>query len=188
MQRLLLYPRLHSGFGIGVGVYFARAFRITVEQPFRSANIQMWASDAAPVEDTIIVTNPIDVDTWLDQLHDAPISVEISISRDVHDGVDKHLHTLTSKKIWQRLKIAPVSGPSLQSVPDNAHATAFANQISDIIRRIRDQRHGTPINLFASMPLGLEILLGLQLNACKPLRCYGYDKDSNTYYLAYELS
>ncbi len=187
IQRIMLYPRLHNGFGLGVGAYFARAFRLTVEQPFPNTGVQVWASDEPPARDIFIVTDPEDLDVWLDQLTLAPVSIEISISRDVHAGVDNHIQNLANDVPWQRLTICPSRGPSFGAVPDNASAAAYANQIGDIIRRVRDRRPGLLIHLFASMPLGLEILLGLQLNACKPLQCYGYDNNLGAYYEAYTL-
>jgi hypothetical protein len=187
VQRLKLYPRLHNGFGIGVGAHFSRALRVTVEQPFPNTGVQMWASDQAPADDVPLSIAPTDFDAWLDQLTQAPVSIEISISRDVSIGVENYLQTLMVDSPWQRLRITPEDGPSFRSVPDNAHATAFANQIGDIIRRVRDHSSGALMHLFASLPLGLEILIGLQLNACRPLQCYGYDNNSGAYYPAYRL-
>jgi hypothetical protein len=72
-------------------------------------------------------------------------------------------------------------------VSDNAHAVAFAKQIGKTLSNLRDQASGATIHLFAALPLGLEILIGLHLNACEPIQIYGYDNAQSTYYPFYEL-
>jgi hypothetical protein len=182
VQRVLLYPRLHSGLGVGVGYTFLRAMRITVEQPFPNTGVQMWASDAAA---SPAVQLHVDEDPG-DPAADA-LSCEISISRDVRAGVDAWLHTPAAPRLRRRLRIAPANGPAADSVPDTAHATAFANQIGTLLRRKRDQAPGALIHLFAALPLGLEILIGLHLNACEPIQVYGYDNVQSCYYPFYRL-
>lgn len=182
VQRVLLYPRLHNGLGFGVGYTFVRAMRMTVEQPFPNAGVQMWASDAAASS-----VAPLHVEEEMRDPSASALVIEMSISRSVSNAVDTWLHTPDVPPLRRRVRMAPVGGPSFTAVPDNAHASAWANQIGNILRRMRDQSPGSVIHLFSALPLGLEILIGLHLNACEPIQIYGYDNAQACYYPFYRL-
>lgn len=149
VQRVLLYPRLHNGLGFGIGYTFRRAMRLTIEQPFPNAGVQMWPSDATP-------GNAVQLDAEEEAVSadGSALIFEISISRAVGPGVDRWLQAADVPTVRRRVRIAPSGGPSFEAVPDRAHAAAFANQIGTLLRRKRDQSSGVPIHLFAALPLG----------------------------------
>lgn len=182
VQRVLLYPRLHNGLGFAIGYTFRRAMRLTVEQPFPNAGVQMWASDT-----TAGSVEPLDVDDETVSADASALVLELSISRNVHPGVDLWLQAPDAPALRRRIHVLPPRGPAPDAVPDEAHAVAYANQIGNLLRRKRDQSPGAIIHLFAALPLGLEILIGLQMNACEPIQVYGYDNAHAVYYSFYRL-
>jgi hypothetical protein len=181
VQRVLLYPRLHSGLGFAVG-YTLNYVRLTVEQPFRDAPTQMWAADA-PASNT----TQIDVEPEKGGDPAGDVLIELSISRDIGPSIDEWLKRTEELPLRRRVRITPPGGAATDSVPDNAHATAFARQIGKVLRTEHDRAPGATINLFAALPLGLEILIGLQLNACEPIQVYGFHNSDQRYYKFYRL-
>lgn len=182
VQRVLLYPRLHNGLGFGIGYTFRRSMRLTIEQPFPNAGVQMWPSDASP-ESTVQLA----IEEEAGSIDGRALVFAISISRAVGLSVDRWLQSPDAPTVRRRVWVAPPGGPSFEAVPDSVHAAAFANQIGTLLRRKRDQAPGVPIYLFAALPLGLEILIGLHLNACEPVQVYGYDNAQAAYYPFYQL-
>ena len=106
------------------------------------------------------------------------ISVELSIVWDIDQDVGETIEVLTLP-IGQRVQLH-LTKPHT-SVVSADHAKAIALQVRDVIKEVRGRIRRRPIHLFASVPVGLAVLIGTQLNACGPIQCYEHRKKQGDY-------
>jgi SMODS-associated and fused to various effectors sensor domain/Effector-associated domain 7 len=106
------------------------------------------------------------------------LTIEISIAQQIHDDVQD---TIAALKLPIGRRIQVRLAPPHTTIVDAAHAKAIAEQLREIIKQARKHSRRRPIHLFASMPVGLAVLIGAHLNACGPIQCYEHRRDHGDY-------
>lgn len=106
------------------------------------------------------------------------IGVELNIVWDISKDVGDAIHAL-NLPIGQRVQVT-IASPH-KHVVSAEHAKTIAIQIRDVVKKARSRSRRRPIHLFASVPVGLAVLIGTQLNACGPIQCYEHRKKQGDY-------
>jgi len=165
--------RLSAGLALGFAFRQPSGFNIEIEQ-----DGQIWSTAALKSEaDALRVTEAGG------DIRCPALAVEMSISADVAPAVDRYVQA-SGRGFRARLRFEPHGGPGRSSVPDWQHAIDMGAQAGTRIRQARNDYKVEEIHLFASMPLGLAVLLGHQLNACGAIQCYEFENLSGSYHLS----
>lgn len=166
---------LHAKARISAGVAFGYTFReptgyqLWIEQRPN----EWWRTSAQPSEDT-----PLNVQHFELDARQPDTTLEIGLPQDVHNEVAEYIaaHQLP---IGMRVQCWLPAIPGV--VRDEAHAVAIAQQVRREIVAARRRTRRQTIHLFAAVPIGLAVLIGTQLNACEPVRCYEFDRTQQVY-------
>ena len=139
---------------------------------------QRWVSDSP--------SSPLELaQEWLMPLSSESRSVliELSNGRDIHNSVAVFADQIgLGIDSWMQIGHKSTD-PRLINI-DQGCAVAFAEQVGQIIRHIR-QSGVTDIHLFLAMPSSLAVLLGQRLQACGRIHLYWYTNP--TYQYAFTL-
>jgi len=163
--------RLSAGFALGFAFRQPSGFNVEIEQ-----DGELWSTAASRSQ-----ANALRVTEAAGDICSGALAVEMSISTDVSPAVNRHAQT-RGRDFRARLRFEPHGGPERRSVPDWQCAINMAAQASARIRQARNDYKAEEIHLFASMPLGLAVLLGHQLNACGAIQCYEFENLSGSYH------
>ncbi|RAQ96007.1 hypothetical protein A4R35_10720 [Thermogemmatispora tikiterensis] len=143
------------------------------------ARQQYWDSEGPP-SDSIPLT--CDESSREGDPHTAIVA--ISISNDVRKGIETYLHQAEDKINYSRFIHYSMAEEvdHTRAVKDGSHALAIARQIGRDLRRLRSQGI-VHIHLFSSLPVGLAVLIGQQLNASVfgPVSLYEYSSGNYCY-------
>lgn len=178
---LTVRQRAHLSIGFAFGYTFSERsrIRIWVEQQSGDEQVEWWrTSEAHPsieLQPLLRDGDPVEGDPT-----SADTVIELSITRDIRATVVPWL-TASGYTLREYIRLMPHTGPDRESVPDDVHALAIARQVSKLLVKTHDASPSGTIHLFASLPFGLAVMIGMRLNACAPVQCYEFDKAHNTY-------
>lgn len=161
---------LSAGLALGFTFRQPSGFNIEIEQ-----DGQMWSTAASISQEGALRLTEEGGD-----IHSAALAVQMSISEDVSPAVNRYAQK-RGRDFRARLRFEPHGGPGRSSVPDWQSAIDMAAQAGKRIRQARDDFRAEEIHFFASMPLGLAVLLGHKLNACGTIQCYEFENLYSSY-------
>ena len=177
---ILLRANAHfsAGIAFGYALHNRRNFKVWIEQKLQGQVFQTWRSDNM-VKDSHLINVHHKV------LHrgSGDILIELNISRTTTAKVNEWLENKgINSSIQRRITIKPKDGTSQTAIRDSIHATDLARAIGQEIASTCDAYPHATIHLFASYPIGLAVLVGMHLNACKQIKWYDQDKYDGKYY------
>lgn len=107
-------------------------------------------------------------------------SVEISISRDISDGVSRTIAE-TGTAYALRTKLAPPDGSYQSALPDGTTANVWASQAADLITSTRARPGIDHVDLYLATPIQFAVLLGWRLNVAGGLHLYHWQENAGPY-------
>lgn len=177
---ILLRANAHfsAGVAFGYALHNRRNFKVWVDQKLQGQTFQTWRSD------NIVRDSPlINVHHKVLGRGSGDILIELNISRTTTTEVNEWIENEgLNSSIQRRIVIQPKDGTSQTAIRDSIHATDLARAIGQEIVLTRDTYPHATIHVFASYPVGLAVLVGMHLNACKQIKWYDRDKDDDKYY------
>ncbi len=171
-RTLCVHAKARLSAGLALGFIFRQptGFNIEIEQ-----DGQLWSTVASPSQREALRVTEAGGDICC-----AALAVIMSITADVSPSVDQYVQAI-GRDFRARLRFEPHGGPGRGSVSDLQCAIDMVTQARARILQARDEYKADMIHLFASMPLGLAVLLGHQLNACGVIQCYEFEGLSSSY-------
>jgi hypothetical protein len=163
--------RLSAALALGFIFRQPSGFNIEIEQ-----DGETWSTAASRSQASALRVTEADGD-----IRCAALAVQMCISSDVSPAVNRYVQA-RGRDFRARLRFEPQGGPGRSSVPDGQYAIDMAAQAGKRIRQACNDYRAEEIHLFASMPLGLAVLLGHQLNACGAIQCYEFENLSSSYH------
>ena len=163
--------RLSAALALGFIFRQPSGFNIEIEQAGET-----WSTAASQSQATALRVTEAGGD-----IRCAALAVQMCISADVSPAVNRYVQT-KGRDFRARLRFEPQGGPWRSSVPDWQYAIDMAAQAGTRIRQACNDYKAEEVHLFASMPLGLAVLLGHQLNACGAIQCYEFENLSSSYH------
>jgi len=124
--------------------------------------------------------NPIDNELFKLQIVDGSVNsdslfVEVTATEKLVRDAVRRYEMKTGINPLLYLRFVPQSGPKLGAVVNNNICCAMALQIRTSIADILSKEPIKDIHLFGSMPNGLAMMIGHQMNASFPIQLYEYD-------------
>ena len=139
---------------------------------------QFWLSDGDSVEE-IFEPEYLQLPSGLGQTAIVELTSYVAIHKAVEVFVKK---TNLVPDTWLQMRLSS-KGKPIENI-NESYATAYANQVGQIIRQLNEQGV-TDVHLFARIPSPLAILIGQRLHACG--RIYLYWFNNPTYQFAFVL-
>ena len=105
---------------------------------------------------------------------------EIAVAISVAQNVNAHVRAYSGANLTNLKKIVtfePLGGPSQRGVAGGAHAAAWAEQISNEVRRQKAADPDALVHIFAACPNSLLFFLGQSHQGLAPCIVYEYDFD-----------
>jgi len=163
--------RLSAALALGFIFRQPSVFNIEIAQAGET-----WSTAASRSQATVLRITEAGGD-----IHSAALAVQLSISADVSPAVNRFVQA-RGRDFRARLRLEPQGGPGRNSVPNWQYAIDMATQAGARIRQACNEYNAEEVHLFASIPLGLAVLLGHQLNACGAIQCYEFENLSSSYH------
>lgn len=172
-RTLRLYSYAHLSLGLLFGFVFRdrTGFTLEIEQTNKDRVKCIWSTAAQPSD------HDIDFKEFPGVLDSQHLCVKINLVARDDFSVGSYLKSsgLACRAI---LEATPPSYPYIIS---NEQAIKIARQLSEKIKELHGKYNTKVIHLFATVPLGLAVLIGYNLNACGSIQCYEYDNSVREY-------
>lgn len=135
-----------------------------------SDRIESWSSDALPEP------KPFEHDCQPGRPDQQDLVVSLSISNHIEADVGNYLQKHPSVQWREWLKIRVLPKPSRDSLKTAGEAVGLAKEIAQLVRERSQQHPFRTIHLFLSCPVAFALFMGMQLNACRRIRVYEWDR------------
>ncbi len=113
-------------------------------------------------------------------------SVEVSITRNVTQGVDQ-LITALGQRYRERILLRPSAGPGQTSLTDPITANIWARQVTEEMARLQTLTGVKEIDLFIASPIEFSVFLGWWLNAAGRVHIYHWAGNTGPYQRVWTL-
>lgn len=170
-----------GGATLSAGLAFGRAFlaldrdfELSWRQEAENKPDQIW-SLSAPPEDVPILVSRQAIRTDGDAL-----AVLLSVSQDVEPAFGKSRATLPTFRAAVNVRPPgePFEGLAIETP---GQAVQIVDRTVEAIRQARAELGTTSVHIFATIPVGLAVLLGQRLNTLGPVQTYEHDPATGTY-------
>ena len=167
--RLILDTHVSLAFGVGAILNVKSGKTIEIEQ--RAGGRHIWSATDKPMDPSWPALSFTDETIFAGG---ADLAVAVSLTHDVAPAVRLHVNSLTD--IGTLMVVAPVDGPSYQSIRSGSHAHAMA---SKLVAAIRASATANPrrVHLFVAGPNAFAFFLGQSQPAIGPVTVYEWDFD-----------
>ncbi|MGH8931185.1 MAG: SAVED domain-containing protein [Egibacteraceae bacterium] len=159
---LALKTRLSVAFAFG---YELR--RPTGVVPLVDQYGEVWAADDSAGGAVELVESAVEYGDH----EGSELAVEVSITDHVRTDV-REFAKLRDRRFRAHLRFEPPAGPAQCSVPDAAHANAWARQVRERMTKVRGEVGAREIALLFNGPSALAVLIGWWCNQAGPLTFY----------------
>jgi hypothetical protein len=171
--------RCHLHLGVALGHAFRRPTGMT---PVMWIDGDPWRAEVLPPGDT----EPLRATESVGPVAADRASVEISISRDIADGVSRTIAE-TGTAYAVRSRLVPPNGSDQSGLPDSATANIWAAQAADLITSTRARPGIAHVDLYLSTPIQFAVLLGWRLNVSGGLHVHHWQENAGPYRNVWKL-
>lgn len=163
----------HLSLGCLFGYIFRRTtgYRLEIEQ-LSEGKLNIWSTQAKKER------NPLQMVELPGEVGSKSLCVRINLMSSDDLSV-KNYAKKNAMSFRAVLELSPASYPFKIS---DGEAATIAEDLSSKLKELH-ARYGTDtVHLFASIPLGLSILIGFNMNACGTIQCYEFDNGRREYF------
>ncbi len=161
---------------LALGYLFAETAGVTlkVEQLNAAANggpkRQVWSSNARPEEISFEMQTQKGNPAFRDMV------VNLSITKHIEADVGRYLekHPALKWREWRQIHVLPE--PGRDGLKRAGQAVSLAREIGRQISARAQQEGVRTVHLFLSCPAAFALFMGMQLNACRTLQVYEWDR------------
>lgn len=178
VTHIRLFAKATLSASMAFGYVFRRetGFKIIISQ-----GEQLWTSLERPEK-----PSELKIKVQSRNIGSTHLGVNLSITTSIDNSFGNYIGK-QQLSLRAELFCEPAKGPSRESVPNNNVASAMAWQIGNAARDAKSKYNITDIHIFGTMPLGLAVLIGSELNACGRIHLYEFNKSESMYYPSWTL-
>ncbi len=179
-SRLRVHPVCHLTAGMAFGYTFRKEARFDLD--IIQKDWDCWSSDAQPAQDCGMLCKP----PQTGQINADKVALVVSLSRNARSHFTKFIGSngLSFRAI---IYCDPASGAWPMHVTDGSVAVAIARMIREAVVDAGSRFSCPELHVFATIPVGLSILIGRELNACGAIQLYEHNNATGEYTPSWRL-